>query len=55
MLIVLAVVLALLSPAFYSYASTMVQPSSLPLGVRSIEWLRQHHGNWIVDEAESVY
>jgi hypothetical protein len=54
-LIVLAVVLGLLSPVFYSYASTMAQPSSLPLGVRSIEWLRQHHGNWIVDEAESVY
>jgi hypothetical protein len=52
---VLAVFLVLLSPVFYSYVSTMVQPSSLPLGVRSIEWLRQHHGNWVVDEAESVY
>jgi hypothetical protein len=33
----------------------MVKPSSLPLGVRSIEWLRGHHGNWLVDEAERVY
>ena len=33
----------------------MIQPSSLPLGVRSVEWLRQHHGNWLVDELESVY
>ena len=33
----------------------MVQPSSLPLGVRSVEWLRAHHGNWLVDEVESVY
>jgi hypothetical protein len=49
------VVLVLLSPVFYSYASTMVEPSSLPLGIRTVEWLRQHHGNWIVDEAESVY
>jgi hypothetical protein len=23
--------------------------------VRSIEWLRNHHGNWLVDEAESIY
>jgi hypothetical protein len=48
-------VLALLSPALYSYASTMLQPSSLPLGVRSVEWLRAHHGNWLVDEVESIY
>jgi phosphodiester glycosidase len=33
----------------------MLQPSSLPLGVRSVEWLRQHHGNWLVDQVESVY
>ena len=45
----------LLSPVFYSYASTMVEPSSLPLGVRSVEWLRNHHGNWLVDEVEHVY
>ena len=48
-------VLVLLSPAAYSYTATMLQPSSLPLGVRSVEWLRSHHGNWLVDEAESVY
>jgi hypothetical protein len=33
----------------------MIQPSSLPLGIRSVEWLRAHHGNWLVDEVESVY
>jgi Phosphodiester glycosidase len=47
--------LVLLSPALYSYTATMVQPSSLPLGVRSVEWLRNHHGNWLVDEVEHVY
>ena len=52
---VLAAVLILLSPMFYSYSATMLQPSSLPLGVRSVEWLRTHHMNWLVDEAESVY
>ena len=45
----------LLSPAVYSYTTTMLQPSSLPLGVRSVEWLRAHHGNWLVDKAESFY
>ena len=48
-------VLLLLSPALYSYAATMVKPSSLPLQVRSVEWLRGHHGNWLVDEVEHVY
>ena len=33
----------------------MLQPSSLPLSVRSVEWLRNHHGNWLVDEVEHVY
>ena len=47
--------LAVLSPALYSYTATMLQPSSLPLGVRSVEWLRNHHGNWLVDEAERFY
>jgi hypothetical protein len=52
---VLLAVLVLLSPALYSYTSTMVQPSSLPLGVRSVEWLRNHHGNWLVDDVENIY
>jgi hypothetical protein len=47
--------LALLSPALYSYSATMVQPSSLPVGVRSVEWLRDHHANWLVDEVERIY
>jgi len=52
---VLVGVLVLLSPVVYSYSSTMLLPSSLPLGVRSVEWLRNHHANWLVDEAERIY
>lgn len=48
-------VLVLLSPALYSYTTTMLEPSSLPLGVRSVEWLREHHLNWLVDEVEHYY
>ncbi len=52
---VAVIVLALLAPAAYSYTTTMLQPSSLPLWPRSVEWLRSHHGNWLVDEAEHYY
>jgi phosphodiester glycosidase len=47
--------LLLLSPAIYSWSRMAMQPSSLPLGVRTVEWLRMHHLNWLVDEAEHVY
>lgn len=49
------VVLAVLSPAIYSWTTMAVEPSSLPLGVRSVEWLRMNHFNWLVDEAEHIY
>jgi hypothetical protein len=53
--VVLLTIVVLLSPAVYSYATTMMQPSSLPLWPRSVEWLRAHHGNWLVDEVEHYY
>ena len=49
------VLVVLSSPALYSYVATMEQPSSLPLAVRSVEWVRAHHGSWLVDETEHVY
>ena len=51
----LAALVLLLAPAVYSYTTTMMQPSSLPLWPRSVEWLRMHHGNWLVDKAEHYY
>jgi Phosphodiester glycosidase len=47
--------LVFLSPAIYSWARMATEPSSLPLGVRSVEWLRMNHFNWLVDGAEHVY
>jgi Phosphodiester glycosidase len=47
--------LIVMSPAAYSYTTTMMEPSSLPLWPRSVEWLRAHHGNWLVDEVEHYY
>ena len=54
-LLVPVLVLALLSPVIYSWTAMAVQPSSLPLGVRTVEWLRMNHFNWLVDEVEHVY
>jgi hypothetical protein len=49
------VLLVFLSPAIYSWTQMVLQPSSLPLGVRSVEWLRMNHFNWLVDDVEHVY
>ena len=51
----LAVIAVLLAPVLYSYVTTMLKPSSLPLGVRSVDWLRTHHGAWFVNEVERIY
>lgn len=47
----------LLSWAIVSYAVWMLQPTSLPWSVRSVEWVRQDvpFGNWMVDNGEHVY
>ena len=52
---VLGTLLVALVPVVYSYTTTMLRPSSLPLGIRSVEWLRTHHGAWLVDESERLY
>jgi hypothetical protein len=49
------ILLVLLSPVIYSWARMAAETSSLPLGVRTVEWLRMNHFNWLVDDAEHVY
>ena len=51
----LVVLACLLAPVVYSYVTTMSQPSSLPLSVRSIEWVRANHGAWLVDTVEHYW
>jgi Phosphodiester glycosidase len=46
--VVLAIVLI-------SYVTAMLRPSSLPLGVRSVEWLRANGAAWLVNDVESLY
>jgi Phosphodiester glycosidase len=49
------ILLVVFSPAIYSWTRMATMPSSLPLGVRTVEWLRTNHMNWAVDQAEHVY
>jgi hypothetical protein len=51
----LILLIVVLSPAIYSWTRMAVRPSSLPLSVRSVEWLRMNHFNWLVDDVEHVY
>ena len=53
-LIALAAIV-LLSRLVYSYTTFILKPSSLPLGVRTVEWIRAEHGNWFVDEIEHFW
>jgi hypothetical protein len=48
-------VLLVLVPAAFSYATTMLKPSSLPLTIRTIEWIKDHGGDWLVNGAEHFY
>jgi phosphodiester glycosidase len=44
-----------LTVLLFSYVTAMLRPSSLPLGVRSVEWLRANGAAWLVNDAESLY
>ncbi len=49
--------LVLLSWGIVSYTVYVLQPSSLPWRVRSVEWVRADvpFGNWMVDNIEQIY
>src|SRR6266851_2220953 len=52
-----ALVAALLAlvPAAFSYLTTMNQPSNSSLGIRTVEWLRDHGAAGLVAQVESIY
>jgi hypothetical protein len=52
--IALAAVFSLV-PAVLSYLLMLVQPSDSSLGIRSVEWLRDHGAKGLVNQVESVY
>jgi len=47
--------IVLLVPTTISYAESMEQPSSVPWTVRTVEWVRNNHGAWVVDFVERTY
>ena len=51
----LAVIGIFLASVAFSYARAMMAPSSLPLSIRSIEWVRDYGGAGLVNLAERVY
>ena len=53
--IVALAVLVLVGSKLVSYTSTMLAPSNVGFGVRSVEWLRDNGGAWLVNDIERVY
>jgi hypothetical protein len=53
--IALVAALVALIPAAFSYLQTMSEPSNSSLGIRSVEWLRDHGAAGLVAKVESVY
>jgi Phosphodiester glycosidase len=47
--------LLLLGAAVLSFATTMLQPSNLPFGVRAVEWLRDNGAAGLVSKVEAIY
>jgi hypothetical protein len=47
--------LVALLPVLISWASTMSKPSNSSLGIRTVEWLRDHGGAGLVAQIESTY
>ncbi len=51
----LLVVLAVLAPIAWSYGSALAAPGNVPAGLRSVEWVRDHHGRWLVNDIENFW
>ena len=53
--IALVAALVALIPAAFSYLHTMSEPSNSSLGIRTVEWLREHGAAGLVSQVESTY
>lgn len=54
-LVIAAAAVALLSFPAYSWMAMAREPSSLPMSIRTIEWIRDNSGGWFVDAVENVW
>ncbi|HEV2975331.1 MAG TPA: phosphodiester glycosidase family protein [Solirubrobacteraceae bacterium] len=53
--IALVAALVVLIPAAFSYLKAISEPSNSSLGIRTVEWLREHGAAGIVSQVESTY
>jgi hypothetical protein len=53
--VALIAALVALVPTLFSYALTMNEPSNSSLGIRTVEWLRDHGAAGLVSSVESIY
>jgi hypothetical protein len=53
--VLVAACLLALVPVLVSYAKAMLAPSNSSLGIRSVEWLRDHGTAGLVTKVESIY
>ncbi|MDQ6618007.1 MAG: phosphodiester glycosidase family protein [Actinomycetota bacterium] len=54
-MVVAAVVLALLLPAMWSFGRALTAPGNTATSVRSVEWLKDHHLRWLVNDVENFW
>ena len=52
---VAVVLVVLVVPPAISYGVYMSRPSSVPWTIRSVEWVRDNHGAWLVNLTERTY
>jgi hypothetical protein len=45
----------LLAPSAWSYGQALAAPGNTALGVRSVDWLRDHHFRWLVNDVENFW
>jgi hypothetical protein len=53
--VVVAALAILVLPPLIAYGIAMTKPSSLPLSIRTVEWVRDNHGAWLVNGVERLY
>ena len=51
----MAAIVALLTPAAWSYGAALAVPGNVAVSVRSVEWVRDHHGRWLVNDIENFW
>jgi hypothetical protein len=54
-LVAVGLVVVLLTPSAWSYGQALAAPGNTALSVRSVDWLRDHHFRWLVNDVENFW